>query len=103
MKKFTTKDPVEKMYVTFDFTDLLMPGPPAEVIVSATWEIKVKRGEDPNASTMIIDTDLDNDLYTTALIQNGVSGTVYVVSCIVTTTEGQILKQSGVLPVKTQG
>jgi hypothetical protein len=102
MKKFTTKDPVEKMILSFDFTDLFTTNT-TESIISSTWEAKVKRGEDLNAQAMISNFEQDSNTVASCLVQGGLSGVIYIISCIVETSEGQVIKQSGILPVKTQG
>lgn len=97
--KFGIKDPDEKVFIRAKFAPYLKP---SEIIVSQLWEILVKTGTDASAASMLSGTPIAIDNECSQLLINGVSGNDYVISCLATTSTGQILKLSYLVEVKDQ-
>ena len=95
-----SKDPIEVVIVTFDYCDSFVNS--TETIISGTWSIAVKNGDDPNPSIMLAGLGTHDGNTTSNYIQGGISGVTYLISCIVVTTLNQTLKLSGSMTVETQ-
>ena len=93
------KDPSEVLLITCDFTDYLTTG---ETISNQTWTSTVKTGTDIHASDMVTGTPAVSGSRCSLLVQKGENGVDYIVSCLATTSTGQKLKLSYLLPVRTQ-
>jgi hypothetical protein len=98
-KRLRIKDPNEKIFVVADYTDYLTTG---ETISSQVWEMYVKTGTDASATAMISGTPTKTNSTCTQLIIDGVNGNDYVASCLATTSLGQVLKLSYLIPVRIQ-
>jgi len=97
--RHTLKDPDEKIFIDADFTSYLAT---SETISSQVWECVVKVGTDSNATAMLSGTPTKTGAVCSQLLIDGVHGNEYVVSCLATTSTGQILKLSYQVPVRTQ-
>ena len=99
-KKFSSKDPIEIILVSFDFSGMFVSD--TEVLTGVTWASVVKEGTDNNPSAIL--GSPSNDATTSScLISGGLDGVSYLVSAVGTTSIGQKLKLSGIMPVAVQG
>jgi hypothetical protein len=102
MNKLPNKDPIEKVLVTFDYADSVKDI--LENILSSVWEIELKSGADASPSSMLdITTNSTTKTTATHMISGGVNGCIYLVTCTVTTSLGQVIKHSAQLKVLIQG
>ncbi|MGL4480453.1 MAG: hypothetical protein ACRCVK_19795 [Aeromonas veronii] len=99
MITLSPKDPTETISISLDYAPLLAD---AETIASASISLAVLRGTDPDAGTMLVGGAVIDSPVVSHLVRNGVDSVDYLVSCLATTTLGQILKISGILPVRVQ-
>jgi len=83
------KAPSEVIPITFDFTALL----PLGIDSVETLSISVVNGADPDTGTMKVGVATIQNSVVTQLIQNGLSGVKYLITCLV--VYGQIKFQLG--------
>lgn len=100
MKKFSEKDPIEKVLLTFDFSKLIPLS--TEAISTATCDVVETTGIDLSPSAMVEGVARISQKNVSQLISGGLNGGLYTVSCVVDTSEGQRFKVIGQLPVKVQ-
>lgn len=100
VQRFSPKDPVEVILVTFDYSDVL--GITGETITSTAWSISVYDGVDPSPQTMLSGSGTFNNTSASNYIQGGVDGVTYLLSCVATTNSGETLKLSAHMLVKVQ-
>lgn len=93
------KDPSEVVSLSADYAALLADG---ETIASASVSLAVLHGNDANVGTMLLGGAAIAGSVVTHLVRNGVDAVDYTFSVLATTNLGQILKLSGVLPVRVQ-
>lgn len=92
------KDPAEKVWATFDYSEALEGG---ETIQSAAIAVTLVQGSDATPQAI-----LDGAVVLFAggrvmqRIQGGAAGAAYRVRCSATTSAGRILVVSGVVPVE---
>ncbi|MFY9326494.1 MAG: hypothetical protein WAO76_00500 [Georgfuchsia sp.] len=99
MITLSSKENGETVSISADFGAVIGAG---ETISSATLDVTVLRGTDANVATMASGSaTIDGDTVA-RLIGDGVTGVGYMVTAIATTDAGQVLKLTGVLPVRVQ-
>lgn len=76
----------------FDFISALAPG---ETITTATVTAAVYSGVDPNPSAIISGSAVISGTQVTQTVTGGVVGTIYGLTCVVTTSLGQTLNSAG--------
>lgn len=92
------KDPLEKVWLTYNFNEALDPG---ETITATQILVSVKAGIDANPGDI-----LDGAVVVVAnarvmqRVRNGLDSTAYLIKCKATLTSGRILLLAAVLPVK---
>lgn len=99
MITLSSKENGETVSMSADFGALIGSG---ETIVSATLDVTVLRGTDPDVATMASGSVVIDGDTVSRLIGDGVTGVDYLVTAIATTDAGQVLKLTGVLPVRVQ-
>ena len=101
LQKFTVKDPDEILQYSFDFS-LVMPDV-TETIVSTSWFVYAQAdATNTHITSMIVPASSSNGArICSQYVKYGVSNTTYVLSCEVTTNKNEVIKLSGVLPVRT--
>ena len=86
---FTPKRVGETEVMTVDFADLLGEG---ETILSASWNMRVKTGADPAASSMIQGSVTVMGTKVSQMVTAGVAGVRYEPLCTALTSLGQVLE-----------
>ena len=99
MITLSSKEIGETVSMSADFGALIGSG---ETIVSATLDVTVLRGTDPDVATMASGSVVIDGDTVSRLIGDGVTGVDYLVTAIATTDAGQVLKLTGILPVRVQ-
>lgn len=99
MITMSSKETGETVSVSVNFDAIIGAG---ETIISATLYVTVLRGTDPAVASMASGSvQIDGDTIS-RLITDGVTGVDYLVTAIATTDTGQVLKVTGILPVRVQ-
>ena len=99
MITLSSKENGETVSVSADFGAIIGSG---ETITSATLVVSVLRGTDPDVASMVSGSvQIDGDTIS-RLITDGVTDADYLVTAIATTDAGQVLKVTGILPVRVQ-
>jgi len=110
-KKFSPKDPLETVILTFDFTNVLN-GDNQEVIVAANWYATIisvgatmiadgKPALPDDSATMLQGSTSLSASSTSHAVTGGTDGNVYELSAIVTTSMNQTFRLIGQLAVVT--
>lgn len=99
MVTLSSKSPDEVVSISFDFTRQLEDG---ETIQSVLISLAVAHGSDPAAGSMLTSTEDISGGIVSRLVRHGVDDTDYLLACLATTSLGQVLKLSGILPVRSQ-
>lgn len=87
-----SKDPDEVKIFSFDWTTALNAG--ATVSGTNTWSVS------PSGPAISSETIVAGGLQTSALIAGGTADQKYIVTNLVTTSDGETLEESGVLTVR---
>jgi hypothetical protein len=96
--KFSSKDPLETVLLTYDFSNLISD--PAEFIATVVWSIEVSVGIDPSASSMFAGDTILSAYKTSRLLSSGVAKNIYLVHVLATTNKGQILRLTGSIEIE---
>jgi hypothetical protein len=86
---FTPKRVGESEVLTVDFADLLGEG---EIILSASWSMRIKVGSDPAASSMIQGSVTVTGTKVSQMVTGGVAGVLYEPLCTALTSLDQVLE-----------
>ncbi len=100
MITFSAKDITETVAISFDFSELLET--PGETITTGPFSIAVLNGSDPAVTSMLTASEVIAAGIVTRLVRLGVANVDYLISCLATTDQGQVLKLAGILPVRAQ-
>jgi hypothetical protein len=102
LKKFSPKDPEEVVLIAFDFSELIPDT--TETIQTIIWEVVSQNTVLDNNPTAILTagTSAINSRLCLHMVQDGINGCSYIISCLVDTSKGQSLKMSGTMLVKSQ-
>lgn len=100
IKKFSPKDPVERVLVTFDFANQFVDQ--AEEITSADWAVHTAFGVDASPSLMLHGTASFDATSTSRLIKGGNEGCIYHIEALISTSKNQVLKMVGALAIETK-
>ena len=93
------KDPSTTEYFKFDYTkDTRFEV--GETIVSASINISVFRGKDPEPAQLLTGPVIISGLTVSQLVTGGVLGTTYDIQCLATTSSGQVLDSCGMFTVE---
>ena len=99
--KFSSKEPIEVVVVTFDFYNLL-DNNVTETIVTTVWAISVTKGIDPTPNAMLSGTPTTSGSISSSKIIGGISDNTYSISCTATTSSSQVFRLTGSIDVKIQ-
>lgn len=99
MITLSSKENGETVSISADFGAIIGSG---ETIASATLDVTVLRGTDPDVGSMASGAVVIDGDTASRLIGDGVTGVDYLVTAIATTDAGQVLKITGILPVRVQ-
>ena len=99
MITMSPKDPSEIISLSFDFSAILEDG---ETLSSPSLGISVLHGTDANVGSMFTGVSIITGGVVSNLVQSGVDAVDYLATCLITTSLGQNLKLSGILPVRVQ-
>ena len=99
MIALSAKDPAETVSISFDFDAWLAAD---ETISSSSMQISVEHGTDPDYASMLTGVDAIDAAVVSHLVRNGVDGATYRIASTITTNKGQVLKLTGLLPIKVQ-
>lgn len=94
--KFSSKDPIETVLVSFDFMNLLSPH---ETITGSVWSIETISGIDVNPSAMLYMGTSVNGSFTLQLITGGIEGNVYHIHSLIRTSLNQTLRLTGSMEI----
>lgn len=96
----SSKDPAEKVTVTFDFTPVLAVGETISSVSSVVCTAWI--GVDGAASSMLIGSPAIQGLMVLQLVQGGLTGNYYKIKATINTSLGQIIACTATLPVVSQ-
>ena len=91
-----SKYPSEILNATFDFTSSLAT---TETISTKACTASVYSGSDPSPSSLIAGAATSSGAIVTQKVIGGIVGVIYEISCVVVTSAGQTLQQTGYLPI----
>jgi hypothetical protein len=94
------KDPAEVITVTADFSTELAAG--ETIRVPTNTITTVPEGRDPNAADMLIGTPEVVGGQVLQMLEGGIDGTTYLVTCVAPLSSGRILVRRGSLLVSSQ-
>lgn len=97
MITISSKATDEVIVVSFDYAALLGDG---ETVSSASVGIAVRTGVDPDVAAMLAGSTSVGASVVSHLVRNGVDAADYTLTCLATTSAGQVLRLSGILPVR---
>lgn len=100
LKKFSPKDPVESIIMSFDYSDVIPDI--SETITTATWDIEVYAGQDLNVAQMLTGDRGIVGKVVSVLVTAGAHQCDYIISCVVDTNKNQGIKASALLQVRNQ-
>lgn len=96
MSTLPFKDPLEKLWVQFDFSDELGTADIASAVVTAS----LRRGTDAAPSAVIFGPVILQGGAVLQIVQGGLVGATYGLVCAATLTNGLVLVRAGLLPVR---
>ena len=100
LKKFSPKDPIEALIMSFDYSDVIPDS--TETITNVDWSIIVSVGTDPLASAMLTGQRGITGKTVSVLVDAGVHMCDYIISCVVDTNKNQGIRATGLLQVRNQ-
>lgn len=96
MNEFGSKDPRETEIFTFNFTSKLAT---SEIIITSDVIVSVDFGADASCADLLIGDSFISGSKIGQLITGGVLGTVYLLTCEITTSLSQTLILSGTVEI----
>lgn len=93
---FPKKDPGEKFYISFDYTNELDAG---ETIASAVVSMEVTNGVDASPSALLSGSPTIQGGAVMQIVQGGKADCTYAPKCMATTSASRILARAAHLPV----
>ena len=96
VKTLKAKAPSEELYLQFDYSENLTGN---ESIVESIISISVINGIDSNASAMIASSPINAAPLVTQKVVGGISKNQYLIECLATTSDGEKILTSALLPV----
>ncbi len=100
LKKFSPKDPIESLILSFDYSDVIPDS--TENITNVVWTISVIVGTDALADSMLTGQRGITGKTVSVLVTAGVHLCDYIISCIVDTNKNQGIRATGLLQIRNQ-
>jgi NADPH-dependent ferric siderophore reductase len=97
MRVFDDKQPSEAYYVQFDFTEAV----DTDTISSATVTAVDESGTDVTTTIITAAKQTITSPSVYVWVKGGTSGTVYTITCIITSSSGEIYELDAQLPVES--
>jgi hypothetical protein len=97
MSTLPFKDPLEKLWVAFDFSEELGTA----VISSAVVAASLRVGTDATPGAVLSGTPVVQGGAVLQVVQGGVAGATYGLVCTATLSDGSVLVRAGQLPVRS--
>lgn len=96
----SSKDPAEKVVVTFDFTLALNPGETLTTVVSVTSSVVL--GSDPAPTALLSGAaSVSAGALIQQQVQGGIDATNYYIKALANTSAGRTLALAAILPVRS--